>query len=310
VIRDFQTGDAREVADLLDKLEEGPVAPEGLVHHVESMPARADACFLVAVQDEAVVGWTEARRKWSSDPAIGKFRVVVRPSARRQGFGSALFERALEHLAALGVTKLVTYDGGTEEAARFVTARGFEPARRTLISVLEPQPVWVAPPTGARLRALGEVSVRGEELFDLYRAAEEDLPSDDVHGRMTLEEWSRETLAHPLLDQEGSFVVEMDSRLAAFTFLLVDRERGQAENEMTGTLPELRGRGLATVAKRAAIAWAAEHGVREIWTGNDADNAPMLAINRGLGYRPVKTLTDYYREGETASGPERAEPGR
>lgn len=297
MIRAFQRADASAVAELLAGLEEGPVAPAGVLHHVESMPPRADARYWVAVEDDKLVGWTEARRKWSSDPTIGKFRVVVAPDARRRGIGSRLWNRALEHLEGIGARRLVTYDDGTKEAAAFITKRGFRPSRREVIlSILEPPALEVEPPPGLRMLPLGRVSARDEELFHLYQAAEEDLPAEDVHGRMTLDEWLQETLQHPLLNREGSFVVEVEGRLAAFTFLLVDCESQKAEHEMTGTLPDLRGRGLATLAKRAAVSWAAENGIREIWTGNDETNAAMLAINRRLGYRPVKTTTDYVRE--------------
>src|SRR6266540_1870629 len=200
----------------------------------------------------------------------------------------------------LELDKLVTYDDGTPESARFVTSRAFRPARRTVISVLEPKPVEVSIPPDTRLHALGEVLARQEELFNLYRTAEADMPADDAHGRMTLEEWRRETLEHPHLDREGSSILEVGGQLASLTFLLVDREGRRAENEMTGTLPELRGKGLATLCKQASIRWAAENGIAQIWTGNDEENAAMIAVNRRLGYRPVKVLADYSLELETA----------
>jgi RimJ/RimL family protein N-acetyltransferase len=73
-------------------------------------------------------------------------------------------------------------------------------------------------------------------------------------------------------------------RPVALAFLLVNPEAGVAVNEMTGTLKEYRGRGLARLAKLAAIRWAAEEGFHEIGTGNDSENAPMLALNQSLGY--------------------------
>src|SRR5207244_2997500 len=104
---------------------------------------------------------------------------------------------------------------------------------------------------------------------------------------------------HPDLAWNGSFVV-VGPRLSAFALLFVDREWRRAENEMTGTLPEFRGRGFATIAKVATIQWARANGIEHIYTSNDADNAPMLAINRRLGYRPFKTLTDYERQEDGA----------
>ncbi len=65
----------------------------------------------------------------------------------------------------------------------------------------------------------------------------------------------------------------------------MNRELAAATNEMTGTLADYRGRGLARLAKIATIRWAAEHGIREIATENDAENAAMWGLNQSLGYR-------------------------
>jgi RimJ/RimL family protein N-acetyltransferase len=70
----------------------------------------------------------------------------------------------------------------------------------------------------------------------------------------------------------------------------------------TGTLRAYRGRGLALAVKLASIAWAREHGVTSMQTNNDETNAPMLAINRRLGYRPAGRRVEWVRAG-TASSP-------
>jgi len=105
---------------------------------------------------------------------------------------------------------------------------------------------------------------------------------------VTLEEWREFILGNPLLDDEGSVVVlDAEDRVVSLSWLLVDHPRRRAENEWTATLPQLRGRGLARLAKVATIRWAAEHGLTEIVTGNDPDNLPMRELNRRLGYREL-----------------------
>ena len=61
----------------------------------------------------------------------------------------------------------------------------------------------------------------------------------------------------------------------------------------TGTLARFRGRGLAFGVKLASIAWAKERGITSMATTNDERNAPMLAINRKLGYKPVARRVEY-----------------
>lgn len=91
---------------------------------------------------------------------------------------------------------------------------------------------------------------------------------------MTLKEWRRFILGNPLLDDEASVVVvDTDGRVVSLSWLLVDHVRRRAENEWTATLPQLRGRGLARLAKLASIRWAAEHDIAEILTGKDRQPA-------------------------------------
>ena len=52
-----------------------------------------------------------------------------------------------------------------------------------------------------------------------------------------------------------------------------------AWHDMTAVGRRWRGRGVATALKRATIAWAIEHGLDTLETGNDVDNGPMRAVN-------------------------------
>jgi RimJ/RimL family protein N-acetyltransferase len=63
----------------------------------------------------------------------------------------------------------------------------------------------------------------------------------------------------------------------------------------TGTMRAHRGRGLASAVKLASIEWAARNGIVQLATRNDETNAPMLAINRRLGYRPAARRVEYLR---------------
>ncbi len=55
---------------------------------------------------------------------------------------------------------------------------------------------------------------------------------------------------------------------------------------MTGVVASYRGRKIALALKLLAIRYAWSHGAKTIRTHNDSLNAPMLAINRKLGYQP------------------------
>jgi RimJ/RimL family protein N-acetyltransferase len=68
-------------------------------------------------------------------------------------------------------------------------------------------------------------------------------------------------------------------------------------NMYTATRRDYRGRGLALAVKLATTHWAAAHGITQIATTNDETNAPMLAINARLGYRPGGRRVEYVHDG-------------
>jgi GNAT superfamily N-acetyltransferase len=71
------------------------------------------------------------------------------------------------------------------------------------------------------------------------------------------------------------------------SLLFVPGSSTMAWHDMTAVRRRWRGRGIATALKRATIAWAVEHGLEVLETGNDDANGPMRAVNRKLGYRPI-----------------------
>ncbi|WP_342751434.1 GNAT family N-acetyltransferase [Murinocardiopsis flavida] len=56
-----------------------------------------------------------------------------------------------------------------------------------------------------------------------------------------------------------------------------------------------RGLGLATYAKTTALHRARERGFTRAYTDNHVRNAPMLAVNARLGYRPGGWEATYTR---------------
>ena len=59
---------------------------------------------------------------------------------------------------------------------------------------------------------------------------------------------------------------------------------------MTAVGRRYRGRGIATALKRATIAWAVEHGLEALETGNDDENAPMRAVNSSWATSPIPDM--------------------
>jgi GNAT superfamily N-acetyltransferase len=93
------------------------------------------------------------------------------------------------------------------------------------------------------------------------------------------------------------WVALQDGRPVGISWLTHSPVVGCVFTEMTGVARAARGRGVATALKLKTIEQALAAGVDTILTQNDADNAPILKINRGFGYRPLREQLLYRRPG-------------
>jgi GNAT superfamily N-acetyltransferase len=287
-IRPFRREDAEAAMPLFrELLPEQVVTPTGLIHYQESQPERAAVRAWVAEDAGEIVASASARFRWAlAEEGVASAWAGVLPSHRRQGIGGRLYELAEAHLREHRARRIESrYRADDADGRRFAERLGFEETRRDQYWALDVSSAPVKEPHTTVVR-LGEVRGRERELFDLYEAADRDTPDDHAHS-LVFEEWLPETLGNPELDLEVSAVVLVDDRPASFAWLVTDRDGRRAENEMTGTAPQYRRRGLARLAKEATIAWAADAGIRTILTSNDTANADMLALNEHLGYRPT-----------------------
>jgi len=243
---------------------------------------------LVADSGGRVVAWAPSGLYESG---CGWFWIGVQPDARGLGIGTAVYGHIEKRLRDLGASRLETTPND-ENGRRFLVKRGFAVATTVRVSELDPRSVPTAPklPAGVRVVPLRHVLEQAEALFDLYSQARADVPSLTPRTAWSAAEWRAETLDNPLLDLDASVVVLEGEEPVALAWLYSDREGGRAETLMAATRRDRRGRGLATLAKVESTRLAAQLGITRIVTGNDLDNAPMLAINRNLGYRPTVTI--------------------
>jgi GNAT superfamily N-acetyltransferase len=303
VIRALRADDVAAVARIWRELRPDAMHSEnGLRHLLGSFPERAQAAFWVA-EDDDVVAWCFAHRRWHRATDNGYVWLGVLPAARGRGVGTALWQLAEEHVEAIGVARVNADVVGDEAGARFLERRGFAPVRVVVISAVDPRRVdgdelsgrrEAAERTGYRLVPYAEVDVHA--LFKLELALSADEPGEEEPRQLSFEEWRQDLFEGPDMTQEGSYVVVSAEGPVAYSALSVDPTTSRGRNEGTATAAAHRGRGLATLAKLAQLRWAAANGIEQVVTDNDERNAPMLAINRRLGYEPFTERRGYLKE--------------
>ena len=122
----------------------------------------------------------------------------------------------------------------------------------------------------------------------VFRECVADEPGDVVVAPVPFDNWLLLNWARPDFDAGLTAVALVDGAVAAYSVAQVDGS-DRYWSGMTGVRRAFRGRGLARLVKAESLRRARAAGYRRAFTGNDADNGPMLAVNARLGYRPVGT---------------------
>jgi GNAT superfamily N-acetyltransferase len=215
--------------------------------------------------------------------AFGSAR--VHPNHRGSGLGSALWDALHAHLVEAGARRIVAFSHADPGSVSFVESKGFTCEGTHVTLALDPRTLAPAPepPPGVEIVPMAGV----EEPEQIYAADSEsalDEPGPVDLSGMTLDNWRRLVWNNPICDREISMAAIVDGQVVGSSFLYTDRATRRGTNSGTGVMRAYRGRGLGLLMKQHSLAAAAEVGITRVVTQNDDTNAPMIAINRRLGY--------------------------
>ena len=210
----------------------------------------------------------------------------VLPERRRHGVGTAILRTLEAHALALGFTEAGTNVEDPGSLA-FAERHGFHEVDRQIEQVRrvgdEPMP---AVPVGITIVSVAERPELWSAAYDPFALeAFEDMATfrPIVVSR---EQWERDWLSWP----EGMFFALAGDEIVGCGGLEYDRdEPSRSEHALTAVARGWRRRGIATLLKRRALAFAAANGVTEIYTWTQINNADMRALNERLGYLTRET---------------------
>jgi mycothiol synthase len=240
---------------------------------------RPGRLMLLAEIDGTVVGSGLADR--SGDGERASLMPRVHPDYRRRGVGTDLLRVLADHGVAQGYD--MAGSSVDDEGSRLFAERfGFKEANREVEQVRQigDEP-WPTPPTEYEIVSVAE---RPELWTAAYhQVALPTIPDMDhsVALKVSATEWEKEWINDPA----AMFVAVAGDEVIGVAGLKLDSDRPErAEVGYTAVRREWRGKSVASTLKRTSMAWAADHGITEIYTWTQRGNDSMRRLNEHLGF--------------------------
>ncbi len=240
---------------------------------------RPGRLMVLAELDGTVVGSGLADR--SGDGERGALTARVHPEFRRRGVGTDVLRVLAEHAVAQGYD--VAGASVDDEGSRLFAERfGFVETDRQVEQVRpiadEPRPAAPAEYEIVSVAERPELWAAAYHQVALPTFPDMDLP---VALKVSPTDWATEWINDPA----AMFVAVAHDEAIGVAGLLLDSDRPErAEVAYTAVRREWRGRSVAANLKRTSMAWAADHGITEIYTWTQRGNDSMRRLNEHLGF--------------------------
>jgi len=268
---------------------------------------------LVAEVDGVAIAYLMARHaEWKDGVRrFGWIRAVVHP----KHWTRSLHEQLIEHVESWlrsegGEISVATVGVKLEHEVRVFEALGYKEVRRGR--------EWELDLVGNRDRLLAGAEVsrkrmaeqslrmhtldndtdpdRLSKLYEVWYAAEHDVPTTVPTQAVPYDEWYRWWLENPGIRADRLWIARDGDRIVGMSAIEYPPVRGMPWTAFTGTSPSARGRGIARALKYETVAQAIALGAERIRTHNDGENAPILHLNAEMGYVPIDPVLELHRE--------------
>jgi len=262
-----------------------------------SPPGRLHRRLVSVNENDAVTGYGGYVHEAHSPKGNFTAWVIVDPDLRGKGIGSALWDRLMEDLKENGATRLVSdvLDNDTQSLV-FSQHRGFaidqhffnfELDLTTFDEFRYLPDIAILEASGIRFCALADFPDTQETRHKLYDLNTSDmLENSETSTPWTFSIFEKSVFQAPWFRREGQLLAIDDDQWIGMAAVGLLPETHSAYNEYTGVLPPYRRRKIATSLKVLAARYAHQNGAQRLLTDSNLRNAPILAINRKMGYKP------------------------
>jgi len=310
-IRRYREDDLPARVELFNLESPLPASLSNARHGEDNIPPERLLARFVGEEDGRVMASASIVGGYFAEPGTFQVGLVVHPDYRGRGHGRALGDSLERQLAYLAWKKLLAQTWADREAAlAMLNRRGFAVAHEDLFLRLDLSRYEKPADFSERLRRVklqgivirlyAEINDNDRErrLWRIFEDSEADVPHAVPYRKRDFEEWKK-AFESPSMDRT-TYVVALDGEEFVGVTGLVQPggKDAPAMPLITGTVPEYRGWGIATALKYAALDLYKKRGVPALVTGNARENAPMLAINKKLGFEPIPSLLSLVKEGQ------------
>jgi GNAT superfamily N-acetyltransferase len=296
-IRDYQhPEDARALLEISNTWQTPPLT---LAQFLEREDQRAEneiplERFVLEVSG-VICGYAQVIPHGFVPPNWAGAGVMVHPDQRQQGYGQILWQQLEQRLSRHSLQGLESYIRDDDPVSRaWAEARGFEYYANRYASVLNLETfdesrfsghLERVESSGIELRSFAEIVKTESDWNNVLEFVVDSLArTPDLEDNPR---WSLELVSHYVRDDSQTnaqriFLAIDDEKWVGISVLTLDR--GQTYNFITAVNPSHRGRGIALALKLEAIKTAKALGYTKMSTNNLSVNAPMLEVNKKLGF--------------------------
>ncbi|WP_216211326.1 mycothiol synthase [Amycolatopsis aidingensis] len=295
-VEELDAGNAESVRGLLLAARDADGRPE---LPEQGLPGEfRGGSYLLATVDGELAGCAHLD---TTGDAFGRqvAELIVHPRRRRAGIGTAML-RALVDRA--GDRLRVWAHGDHPGAARLAERAGLTRARELLVLRVADAPAadWPepSPPPGVRLRPF----VPGQDEQALVEVNARAFDWHPEQGRMSVADL-RATEEQDWFDPAGFFLAEdTGGKLLGFHWTKIhpanpNRFDGRPVGEVyvVGVDPGAQGGGLGKALTLAGLRYLRARGLGQVILYVEGDNAPAVAVYRGLGFTEYEVDVQYER---------------
>jgi GNAT superfamily N-acetyltransferase len=300
VLRELLASDLPELAALISQVSVEPMSVSQLQDwHGRQPKGHIRRCQVAVDAAGRISGYNLLQHEAWEEDGLFYFEVIVKPEQQGQGLGSWLYDEAMTAVPTLGGRRLKgDVRDDQPEWLRFAQNRGFTIRRHLFESVIELNEfdesrftglIESVEATGIRFFSLadvGDTEAARRKLHAVNTAVSADSPGSDG-GFPNFEEFNQMFNTSAWFQPAGQILATAGDEYVGLAAVGYFEDQNYMYNNITGVLRDYRGRKIAQALKLLTIRYAQAYGAATIRTSNDSENAPMLAINRKLGYKPL-----------------------